>query len=60
MRTVAEGVETPAQPAALDAMGVDEFQGCHFARPLPVDDGLDLLRRSRGRAPTLPLLAGPG
>ena len=41
-------------------MGVDEFQGCHFARPLPVDDWLDLLRRSRGRAPTLPLLAGPG
>ena len=32
-------------------MGVDEFQGGDFVRPLPVDDGLDLLRRSRGRAP---------
>ncbi len=55
MRTVAEGVETPSQLAALAAMGVDEFQGYHFARPMAVDDWLDLLRRSRGQAPTLPL-----
>ena len=60
MRTVAEGVETPEQRAALDAMGVDEFQGHHFARPMPVDDWLDLLRRSRGHAPTLPVPPGTG
>jgi diguanylate cyclase (GGDEF)-like protein len=59
MHTVAEGVETPAQLAALTAMGVEEFQGYHFARPMPVDDWLDLLRQSRGQVPTLPLaLAG--
>jgi EAL domain-containing protein (putative c-di-GMP-specific phosphodiesterase class I) len=59
MHTVAEGVETPDQLAALTAMGVDEFQGYHFARPMPVDDWLDLLRQSRGQVPTLPLaLAG--
>jgi EAL domain-containing protein (putative c-di-GMP-specific phosphodiesterase class I) len=59
MRTVAEGVETPAQLAVLDAMGVDEFQGYHFARPMAVDEWLDLLRRGRGHAPTLPLAPGP-
>ena len=60
MRTVAEGVETPAQLAALAAMGVDEFQGYHFARPMPVDEWLDLLRRSRGHAPTLPMALSGG
>ena len=57
MRTVAEGVETPQQLAALTAMGVDEFQGYHFARPMPVDEWLELLRLSRGQPPVLPLSA---
>ena len=55
MRTVAEGVETPAQLAALTAMGVDEFQGYHFARPMPVDDWLSLLRGCGDSLPLLPL-----
>ncbi len=55
MCTVAEGVETPAQLAALTAMGVDEFQGYHFARPMPVEDWLALLRRSGHTLPLLPL-----
>jgi len=54
MRTVAEGVETPQQLATLTAMGVDEFQGYHFARPMPVDEWLDLLRQSPGQVPVLP------
>jgi hypothetical protein len=44
MRTVAEGVETAGQLAALTAMGVDEFQGYHFALPMPVEDWLALLQ----------------
>src|SRR5207237_6825959 len=35
LRTVAEGVEHPAQVAALAAMGCDVAQGHHFARPMP-------------------------
>jgi sensor c-di-GMP phosphodiesterase-like protein len=61
MRTVAEGVETPQQLAALTAMGVDEFQGYHFARPMPLDDWLSLLRQSQGQPPQLPLpVESPG
>ncbi|MEK8025163.1 putative bifunctional diguanylate cyclase/phosphodiesterase [Pseudaquabacterium rugosum] len=54
LRTVAEGVETPAQHAALAALGVDEFQGYLFARPLPLARWLDLLAAADGQAPQLP------
>ena len=52
---MAEGVETPQQLAALAAMGVNEFQGYHFSRPIPVDDWLQLLRNADGQPPILPL-----
>ena len=58
MRTVAEGVETAQQLAALTRMGVDEFQGYHFARPMPVDDWLAMLRQAGTSGPTLPLQGG--
>ena len=59
MHTVAEGVETPQQLAALTAMGVNEFQGYHFSRPIPVDDWLALLRDAGGVLPLLPLPLPP-
>lgn len=37
MSTLAEGVETQAQADALRALGCDEVQGFHFARPMPFD-----------------------
>lgn len=37
-RVVAEGVETAAAAAMLQAMGCDEAQGYHFSRPLEVRD----------------------
>ncbi|RZS57829.1 putative bifunctional diguanylate cyclase/phosphodiesterase [Sphaerotilus mobilis] len=40
MSTVAEGVETQAQFEALRDLGVQEFQGYHFARPMPIDQWL--------------------
>ena len=36
--TIAEGVETDEQFAALKAMGCDIIQGYYFSRPLPVDE----------------------
>ena len=59
MHTVAEGVETPQQLAALAAMGVNEFQGYHFSRPIPMEDWLDLLRHAKGALPLLPLPVPP-
>ena len=36
--TIAEGVETDEQFAALKAMGCDIIQGYYFSRPLPADE----------------------
>jgi EAL domain-containing protein (putative c-di-GMP-specific phosphodiesterase class I) len=40
LRTVAEGVETEEQFELLRSLGVDEFQGYLFDRPMPQDDWL--------------------
>lgn len=37
LRTVAEGVETPAQAYVLRTLGVTELQGYLYAKPMPVD-----------------------
>lgn len=37
LQTVAEGVETEAIAAALEAMGVGALQGYHIGRPMPVE-----------------------
>ena len=47
LSTVAEGVETPAQFAALRDLGVDEFQGYLFSRPLAQGPWLALLASGR-------------
>jgi diguanylate cyclase (GGDEF)-like protein len=44
LRVVAEGIETPAEAAALRDAGCDRGQGYHFARPLPAEQVTDLLR----------------
>ncbi|HEU4911607.1 MAG TPA: EAL domain-containing protein [Actinomycetes bacterium] len=41
--TVAEGIETPEQRAALEAMGCTYGQGFLFARPLPAQELTELL-----------------
>ena len=38
LKVVAEGVETAAQLDFLKAVGCDEYQGYHFARPLPSNE----------------------
>ena len=40
LTTVAEGIETEEQFELLRGMGVDEFQGYLFARPMPQDEWL--------------------
>jgi len=54
LKTVAEGIETPAQLARLRAMGCQFGQGYYVAHPLPVDQMDALIREQaairRGRS----------
>lgn len=45
IRTVAEGVETKAQAACLDTLGVDYQQGYYYAKPLALEKLMDWMRR---------------
>lgn len=46
MKTVAEGIETPEQLAALQALECDDGQGYHFAKPLKLPDLIAMLQGS--------------
>jgi diguanylate cyclase len=54
LKTVAEGVETPAQHERLQEFGCDIFQGYLFGRPMPLDD----FERSTGMPPETSTDAG--
>lgn len=45
LRVIAEGVETAAQALRLRALGCDQSQGYHFARPQPAAELMTLLER---------------
>lgn len=45
MRVVAEGVETMEQKIALQALGVDQMQGFHFAKPMHRDELIKYLKQ---------------
>ncbi len=47
LRTIAEGVETAAQVAALRSLGCDWGQGYHFGRPTALDDVVARARELR-------------
>ncbi len=53
VETLAEGVETPEERAALASLGCSALQGYNIARPMPLDETLswlaeqDMLARSR-------------
>lgn len=46
-RTIAEGVETPAQAAWLAANGCDELQGNYFSTPVPAAEFARMYARSK-------------
>jgi diguanylate cyclase (GGDEF)-like protein/PAS domain S-box-containing protein len=50
LHTVAEGVETAEQLAALRLLGVQQYQGYYFSKPLPAEEFERLLEREGGRA----------
>jgi EAL domain-containing protein (putative c-di-GMP-specific phosphodiesterase class I) len=56
MRTCAEGVETAAQLAFLQAEGCDEVQGYYLSRPLPAPD----IGRLLDPPASAPAAAAPG
>jgi diguanylate cyclase (GGDEF)-like protein/PAS domain S-box-containing protein len=45
---VAEGIESPRQAAMLREMGCKFGQGYLFARPMPANEAMELIRRSTG------------
>jgi diguanylate cyclase (GGDEF)-like protein/PAS domain S-box-containing protein len=51
LRSIAEGVETSEQAAFLAANGASAMQGYHFARPMPVQELIALLRSRNDDAP---------
>lgn len=55
MSTVAEGVETPQQLEVLRSLGVQEFQGYYFAKPMPGAEWIELLAGSEAGALQLPV-----
>jgi EAL domain-containing protein (putative c-di-GMP-specific phosphodiesterase class I) len=53
---VAEGIETAAQLATMRALDCPHGQGYVFARPMPLDEALELVSRpvATGRAVSAP------
>jgi EAL domain-containing protein (putative c-di-GMP-specific phosphodiesterase class I) len=51
MSTIAEGVETPAQLAALRSSGCDSVQGYLLSRPMPAGQVPVMLALVQGLAP---------
>jgi diguanylate cyclase (GGDEF)-like protein/PAS domain S-box-containing protein len=47
LRTIAEGVETAHMLHKLSALGCDEAQGYHFARPMSADEVAIYLRKAK-------------
>ncbi|WP_022948379.1 putative bifunctional diguanylate cyclase/phosphodiesterase [Methylohalobius crimeensis] len=47
LKTLAEGIETPGQLAALQRMGCDEGQGYLFGKPMPAQEFERMLHRPR-------------
>jgi EAL domain-containing protein (putative c-di-GMP-specific phosphodiesterase class I) len=51
LEAIAEGIETPGQVEELRALGVRIGQGFFFARPLPADQAVTFLARTRWKGP---------
>ena len=52
LSVIAEGVETQEQVDFLRSAGCDYVQGFYFARPMPVDDYVNLVRETNSAAQT--------
>ena len=49
MEVVCEGVEDATTFAALAALGCDKIQGFFLARPMPIEDAVDLFREQQAK-----------
>jgi diguanylate cyclase (GGDEF)-like protein len=52
IKVVAEGIETELQASMLDRLGCTIGQGYFFARPMPLEAALDILRGQQARPPS--------
>ncbi|MBI3171308.1 MAG: EAL domain-containing protein, partial [Hydrocarboniphaga effusa] len=50
MDTVAEGIETPAQAAAVRTLGVRHGQGFHYARGMPLDMAASFIKHPQNQS----------
>ena len=48
LEVIAEGVESEAQRAALEALGCQKYQGYLFGRPMPLDNFETALQEAPG------------
>lgn len=49
IQTIAEGIETDEQLTMLKDMGIDFFQGCAIAHPMPFDKVYNWLKKHKNR-----------
>ena len=56
IHVIAEGVETQLQATELERLGCEVGQGYFYARPMPFDDAIELLRAQQANPPSMDMI----